>query len=265
MKQRSNLLIALLTAGLVMSIAGESIPVRAADSANPRSATASPAAATVAGPVKYGMSLEEGRHFWSYQPVKDSATPKVKNTAWLRTPVDNFVLARLEQAGVTPAPAADKRTLLRRVTFDLTGLPPTPAEMAEFLADTSPQAFATVVDRLLASPRYGECWGRHWLDVVRYADTCGNASDFPVPQAHKYRDWVIAAFNRDMPYDQFLREQIAGDLLPGGTDAQRGERIIATGYLAIARRFGGSRMGEFDLTLEDTIDNFGKAMLGSTI
>jgi hypothetical protein len=255
MKQRSNLLIALLTAGLIPGIAGDSMRVRAADAGSPRA---------VVRPT-YGMSLEEGRQFWSYKAVKDSPIPKVKNSAWIHTPVDNFILARLEQAGITPAPAADKRTLLRRVTFDLTGLPPTPAEMAEFLADTSPQAFAKVVDRLLASPRYGECWGRHWLDVVRYADTCGNASDFPVPQAHKYRDWVIAAFNRDMPYDRFLREQIAGDLLPGGSDADRAERITATGYLAIARRFGGDRMGEFDLTLEDTIDNLGKAMLGSTI
>src|SRR5205814_7398412 len=113
---------------------------------------------------------------------------------------------------------------LRRATFDLTGLPPTPAEMDAFLADTSPQGFERVVDRLLASPRYGERWGRHWLDVVRYADTCGNASDYPVPQAYKYRDWVIAAFNADRPYDQFLAEQVAGDLLGGATDAERRER-----------------------------------------
>lgn len=264
MKQRSSFLIALLTAQLVVGIAWESIRLRAAEAADPRAPASSPVAGTT-GHAKYGVSLEEGRQFWSYQAVKDSPAPTVKNAAWVRTPVDNFILARLEQAGVTPAPPADKRTLLRRVTFDLTGLPPTPVEMADFLADTSPQAFATVVDRLLASPRYGECWGRHWLDVVRYADTCGNASDYPVPQAHKYRDWVISAFNRDMPYDRFLREQIAGDLLGEGTDTRHSERIIATGYLAIARRFGGDRMGEFDLTLDDTIDNLGKAMLGSTI
>ena len=193
---------------------------------------------------KFGMSLEQGRQFWSYQPVKDPAVPKVRNTAWPRTAVDHFLLARMEEAGVSPVSAADARTLLRRVTFDLTGLPPTPAEMDDFLSDTSPPAFEKVVDRLLDSPRYGERWGRHWLDVVRYADTCGNASDYPVPQAHRYRDWVIRAFNRNMPYDQFLREQIAGDLLPGGTEAERFERITATGYLAIARRFGGSRLGE---------------------
>ncbi len=221
--------------------------------------------ASAKAPAKYGVSLEEGRKFWSLQPVNDPPAPKVKYASWPRTPVDQFILARLEQAGIVPVPQADTRTLLRRVTFDLTGLPPTPAEMDAFLADSSPKAFEAVVDRLLASPRYGERWGRHWLDVVRYADTCGNASDYPVPQAYKYRDWVILAVNRDVPYDQFLREQIAGDLLPGGTDAERRERVIATGYLAIARRFGGDRLGEHHLTIEDTIDNLGRAVLGSTI
>lgn len=215
--------------------------------------------------AKYGMSLEDGRKFWSFRPVTDPAVPKVNNTSWPRTAIDPFILARMEAAGVVPAPPADQRTLLRRASFDLTGLPPTPAEMDAFLADPSPQAFETVVDRLLASPRYGERWGRHWLDVVRYADTCGNASDYPVPQAHKYRDWVIRAFNRDLRYDRFLREQLAGDLIAGGTDAERRERVIATGYLAIARRFGGDRKGEHHLTIEDTIDNLGRAVLGSSV
>jgi len=215
--------------------------------------------------AKSGMSLEEGRKFWPFQPIKDSPVPKVKDTSWPSTALDNFILARLETTGVTPAAVADSRTLLRRVTFDLTGLPPTPAEMAAFLADLSPQAFAKVVDRLLESPRYGERWGRHWLDVVRYADTCGNASDYPVPQAHLYRDWVIGAFNRDLLYNQFLRDQIAGDLIAGGSDAERNDRVMATGYLAIARRFGGDRVGEHHLTLEDTIDNLGRAILGSSI
>jgi hypothetical protein len=220
---------------------------------------------TAPSPTKYGMTLEEGRDFWSFRPVKDPPVPAVKDASWPRTPVDAFILAHLEAAGVVPASLADRQTLLRRVTFDLTGLPPTPAEMDAFLADSSSEAFARVVDRLLASPRYGERWGRHWLDVVRYADTCGNASDHPVPQAHKYRDWVIRAFNRDLPYDQFLREQVAGDLMPAGSDAERRERITATGYLAIARRFGGDRSGEHHLTLDDTIDNLGRAVLGSTL
>ncbi len=215
--------------------------------------------------AKYGMSLDEGRRFWSFRPVQKPPVPLVKDSSWQSTPVDAFILARLEAAGVAPVPQADRRTLLRRVTFDLTGLPPTPAEMDAFLADTSPEALARVVDRLLASPRYGERWGRHWLDVVRYADTCGNASDHPVPQAHQYRDWVIRAFQRDMPYDQFVREQIAGDLMPAASESQRRERIIATGYLAIARRFGGDRTGEHHLTLDDTIDNLGRAFLGSSI
>lgn len=216
-------------------------------------------------PGPTGMSLEEGRRFWSFMPVQDSRVPKVKDAIWPRTPVDAFILARLEAAGISPAAPADKRTLLRRATFDLTGLPPTPAEMDAFLDDESQDAFEKVVDRLLASPRCGERWGRHWLDVVRYADTSGNASDYPVPQAYQYRDWVIRALNRDMPYDQFLREQVAGDLLPAGTDAERNEHIIATGYLAVSRRFGGDREGEHHLTLDDTVDNLGRAVLGSSI
>lgn len=212
-----------------------------------------------------GLSLEEGLQFWSFQPVREQPVPPVADSSWPLTPVDNFILSRLEQSGLAPAPQADKQTLLRRVTFDLTGLPPTPEERSAFLTDNSPQAFERVVDRLLASTRYGERWGRHWLDVVRYADTCGNASDYPVPQAHKYRDWVIRAFNQDLPYDQFLREQIAGDLLPSDSADERYEQITATGYLAIARRFGGDRMGEHHLTLEDTIDNLGRAILGCSI
>jgi len=214
---------------------------------------------------KYGMSIDEGRKFWSYQPIREPAAPTVKATAWPRNAIDQFVLSKLEAAGVEPAADSDKRTLLRRVTFDLTGLPPTPAELDAFLADTSPEAFAKVVDRLLDSPRYGERWGRHWLDVVRYADTSGNASDYPVPQAYRYRDWVVRAFNRDLPYDQFLREQIAGDLLPSSSPEEKNERTIATGYLAIARRFGGSRVGEHHLTIEDTIDNLGRALLGVSL
>jgi cytochrome c553 len=214
---------------------------------------------------QYGISLENGRKFWSYRPVTDPPIPVVKDQSWPRTGIDHFILHRMESTGVAPVPLADPRILLRRVTFDLTGLPPTPAEMDAFLADSSPQAFERVVDRLLSSARYGERWGRHWLDVVRYADTCGNASDYPVPQAHKYRDWVIRAFNRDLPYDQFLREQIAGDLLPSNNEPERNERIVATGYLAIARRFGGDRNGEHHLTIEDTIDNLGRGILGSSI
>lgn len=224
-----------------------------------------PPKGTLNPPPKYGMTLEEGRSFWSFKPVTTPTTPVIKNTAWVRNSIDAFILAKLETTGITPTIDADKRTLLRRVTYDLTGLPPTPSEMEAFLNDTSSDAWPKVIDRLLESSRYGERWGRHWLDVVRYADTCGNASDYPVPQAYRYRDWVIRAIQRDLPYDQFLREQFAGDLMPSSSEQERQERIIATGYLAISRRFGGGRAGEHHLTIEDTIDNLGKAVLGTTL
>ena len=152
--------------------------------------------------------------------------------------------------------------LIRRATFDLTGLPPTPEEVEAFLADGSSRAFAKVIDRLLASPRYGERWGRHWLDVARYADTAGDSADYPVPQAHRYRDYVIDAFNHDKPLDQFIREQLAGDLLPADNEAQRHERLIATGFIASARRFGVNQ--EMHLTIEDSIDVTNRAFLGLT-
>jgi hypothetical protein len=213
---------------------------------------------------KYAIDLEKGRKFWSFQPVHQPPIPAVHNSRWAKTPVDKFILAGLEQKGLSPAPDASKRTLIRRVAFDLTGLPPEPDQVEAFLKDQSPSAFEKVVDRLLASPRYGERWGRHWLDVVRYADTSGCNSDFPVPSAYRYRNYVIDSFNSDKPYPQFIREQIAGDLLPSDTEDQRYLQTIATGYLAISRRFG-SRADEFHLTLEDTIDNMGKAFLGLSV
>ena len=222
--------------------------------------TAKPAGKNVAG----AMSIEEARKFWSFQPVSNPPVPAVQDAAWARGDIDRFLLAKMEERGVLPAGDADKRVLLRRATYDLTGMPPTPEEMRAFLADASADAFAKVVERLLASPRYGEQWGRHWLDVVRYADTSGCNSDFPVPSAYRYRNYVIAAFNADKPYDQFLREQIAGDLLPSAGDEDRFQKIIATGYLATARRFG-SGAHDFNLTLEDLIDNLGKTVLGLSL
>jgi hypothetical protein len=217
-----------------------------------------------ATPAASGVPLEEGKKFWSYQPVNDPPIPAVHNPAWPAGAVDYFVLAKLEEKGLQPAPPVDKRALIRRATFDLTGLPPTPEEVEAFIADGASDAFAKVVDRLLASPAYGERWGRHWLDVVRYADTSGCNSDFPIPAAGKYRDWVVKSFNEDKPYDRFLREQLAGDLLPAKDAADEREHLIATGYLAIARRFG-SRNNENHLTVEDTIDNVGKVMLGLSV
>ena len=201
---------------------------------------------------------------WSFQPLADPAPPPVRLRRWPRNDVDRFILAKIERAGLTPAFPADKRTLLRRASFDLTGLPPTPEETERFLRDTSPGAFERLVERLLASPRHGERWGRHWLDVVRYADTAGDNSDFPIPQARLYRDYVIAAFNRDKPYDQFLREQIAGDLLSPATPEQRSEQTIATGFIALSRRFGNVG-GEQHLIIEDTLETMSRAMLGLSL
>ncbi len=157
-----------------------------------------------------------GRDHWSFLPVKRQAVPAVQDASWCRTPVDDFILARLEENAMRPNPPADKYTLIRRATFDLTGLPPTEAEVQRFLVDDSPDAWAKVVDRLLDSPRYGERWGRYWLDVARYADTKGDTpqrEDPRYPFAWTYRDYVIDAFNGDKPYNQFILEQLAADRL----------------------------------------------------
>ncbi len=215
-------------------------------------------------PEKPSSAVVQAKDLWSLQPVADPAPPAVKTAGWVRNPIDGFMLAKMEAKGVKPVADADPRSLLRRVTYDLTGLPPTPEETQAFLADPSPEALAKTVERLLASPAYGEQWGRHWLDVVRYADTSGCNSDFPVPSAYRYRNWVIGSFNSDLPYDEFLRQQIAGDLLPAASDEERQQKTVATGYLAIARRFG-SRGNEFHLTIEDLIDNLGKATLGLSL
>ena len=158
-----------------------------------------------------------GWDHWAFQVPKRPAVPAVQDSAWTRNPIDNFILAKLEQEHVQPSPEADRATLLRRVSLDLAGLPPTAEEIKAFLADSSPDAYEKVVDRLLASPHYGERWGRQWLDLARYADSDGYSIDAPRP-IWKYRDWVINALNRDMPFDQFTIEQIAGDLLPHPTD-----------------------------------------------
>jgi hypothetical protein len=191
---------------------------------------------------------------WAFEPVRPQSPP-----AGAAHPIDAFLRAK-------PAEPANRRALIRRVTFDLIGLPPTPEEIDHFLADTSPDAYERLIDRLLASPHYGEKWGRHWLDVVRYADTAGETADFPVPDAWRYRNYVIAAFNRDLPYDQFLREQLAGDILAARDPTERyAERVAATGYLALARRFGYDVRKDHFLTLEDTIDTVGKSVLGLTL
>ena len=212
------------------------------------------------------IDIAAAREFWSLKPITNPSVPQVKNAKWPFSDIDRFVLAEQEAKNLRPSPDADKSVLIRRATYDLIGLPPTLDEVTDFLADESREAFAKVVDRLLASPRYGERWGRHWLDVVRYADTAGDNSDYPIPQNHRYRDWVIDAFNRDLPYDEFVRDQLAGDLLGSATEEERQAKIIATGYIANSRRFG-SRVDDYPqhLTIEDTIDNLGRCFLGMTL
>lgn len=218
-------------------------------------------------PGRTRMDLEAARSFWAFRPVKDPAPPRVRYEQWPLGPIDRFILARLEARGLRPAEPATRRELIRRATFDLTGLPPSPEEIDAFLKDQSPEAFSRVVDRLLASSAYGERWGRHWLDVVRYADTAGDNSDYPIPQMYRYRNWVIDAFNHDVPYDEFIRAQLAGDLLPAADNAERIANLIATGYLANSKRFGSYEDARYPwyLTYEDTIDNLGRTFLGLTI
>jgi Protein of unknown function (DUF1553)/Protein of unknown function (DUF1549)/Planctomycete cytochrome C/Concanavalin A-like lectin/glucanases superfamily len=218
-----------------------------------------------------GPFTDEQRRFWAFQPVKAVVAPEVQDKAWARSAIDCFILAALEQKGFGPAEPADKRTLIRRATFDLIGLPPSPEEVDAFLADGSLHAFARVIDRLLASPQYGERWGRHWLDVVRYADArdliqLPAESDFR--EAWRYRDWVVTAFNRDLPYPEFLRGQIAGDLLPptrpGGINA---DGLVATGMLAIADFVPGDVDKDQMIAdyVNDQIDVVGRAFLGLSL
>ena len=209
--------------------------------------------------------------FWSFRPVNAVPVPAARNTAWIQSPIDRFLLAALETKGLAPAEAADRRSLIRRATFDLIGLPPTPAEIDAFLADRSPQAFARVVDRLLASPRYGERWGRHWLDVVRYADArdlIQLPADSDFREAWRYRDWAVAAFNRDLPYTEFVRNQVAGDLLPpprpGGINK---DGLVATGLLAIADFVPGDVDKDQMIAdyVNDQVDVVSKAFLGVSV
>ena len=202
---------------------------------------------------------------WSLKPLTEPIIPAVQNSQWPKSPIDQFVLAKLEANHLAPAAQAEKFALLRRVCFDLTGLPPTMAQQARFILDESPDAFAKVVDELLDSPQYGERWARHWLDVARYADTAGESADYPIPQAWRYRNWVIDAMNADLPYDEFLRQQIAGDLLPAVSASDKMMKSVATGFLALSRRFSVEPDGEMHLTIEDTMDTLSKATMGISL
>lgn len=212
-------------------------------------------------PTEKTAAAGDGKRHWAFQPVQSPPLPAVRQSDWVRTPVDAFILAKLEQAGMTPSPPADKRTWLRRVTFDLIGLPPTPEVMTAFELDESPQAREVVVERLLASPRYGERWGRHWLDVARYSDTKGyvRLKENPVyPCAWTYRDYVIRAFNEDLPYDRFLLEQLAADQLVTPEDQRP---LAAMGFLTLGERFINS---QHDI-IDDRIDVVTRGLMGITV
>ncbi len=215
-------------------------------------------------PRRPGMKItDRDRAHWAFQPVKRPSLPPVKETAWVANPIDAFVLAKLEAKGLHPNPPAEKHELIRRLYYDLTGLPPTPAEVDAFVADASPGAYEAVVDRLLASPHYGEHWARHWMDLVRYAESNSYERDDTKPHVWRFRDYLIRSFNHDKPYDRLIREQLAGDELP---DADR-ESLIATGYYRLgvwdddasdkeAARYEG---------LDDMVATTGQVFLGLTV
>ncbi|MCO6454560.1 MAG: DUF1553 domain-containing protein [Pirellulaceae bacterium] len=227
-----------------------------------------PEAADNAPPkVQQTIDLEAGRRFWAFRPVVRHERPVVRDSDWPASDIDAFVLARLEAAGLAPAPDADRRTLIRRLYFDVVGLPPTPEEVRAFVEDESEGAIERVVDRLLGSREFGVHWGRHWLDVARYADSNGGDFNATFHDAWKYRDYVIRSVNEDKPFDQFVREQIAGDLLPAESDVQREEQLVATGFLMI----GAKMLSERDkqkLTMDvvdEQVNTVGQAFLGLTL
>jgi hypothetical protein len=203
---------------------------------------------------------EKSKKHWAFQPVKEPAAPVVKNGRWVQTPVDAFVLAKLETKKMRPSPIADKRTLIRRATFDLIGMPPTPEDVEAFEKDDSAEAFERVIDRLLASPHYGERWARHWLDVARYSDTKGYVfqEERRYPYAYTYRDYVVRAFNNDLPYDRFIIEQLAADCLDLGEDKRP---LAAMGFLTLGRRF----LNQEPDIIDDRIDVIMRGMQGMTV
>jgi hypothetical protein len=227
-------------------------------------------AGTTSSEPAYVITPEQ-RAFWSFQPIRKAPVPAVSHETWPKTDIDRFVLARLEQEGLKPVRAADKRTLIRRATLDLIGLPATPDEIEAFEKDDAPDAFAKVVDRLLASPRYGEAWGRMWLDVARYGEDDYRSLDpkgrglNPYPNAYLYRDWVIKAFNDDVPYDQFVRAQLAGDLL--GDEATRARTLPALGFLGLGPWYYDNGAVEVTRADErhDRVDVVSRGFLGLTV
>ncbi|MGB7345443.1 MAG: PSD1 and planctomycete cytochrome C domain-containing protein [Pirellulaceae bacterium] len=216
-----------------------------------------------------GIDWQKGKAHWAFQPITNPTLPAVKDTDWSRDDLDRFILAKIEAASIKPVADANRFALIRRVTLDITGLPPTVDEVGPFVRDllSDDQALAKVVDRLLDSPAYGERWGRHWLDVARYADSVGKTRNIPFPHAWRYRNYVIDAFNADKPYDQFVAEQIAGDLLKSNSSKDREEKIVATGLLALGSMDLNERDSEqFQLDrIDDQMDTVGRAMMGLTL
>lgn len=218
-------------------------------------------------PEESYIDIEAGKEWWSFQPVVKPEVPEVEDGRWPWSPIDHFILERLEEEGLDPVDDAEKGAWLRRVTFDLTGLPPTPEELSAFLADKAKGSYERVVDRLLMSPRYAERWGRHWLDIARYAESSGRESNVAYPHAWRYRDWVIDAFEEDLPYDEFLAFQLAGDLMETRNVTESAERQIATGYLAIGPKSHNQRNPlQFTADLVDEqVDAITQGMLGLTV
>lgn len=228
---------------------------------------ARPSATEREKPLK-GKTVETDH--WSFKPRNIVSPPNVDDARWAENEIDRFLQNERRKRQLTAVREADRRTLIRRITFDLTGLPPTPTEIKEFVADprSDDDAWRSLVGRLLASPHYGERWGRHWLDVARYADTQGDVGDIPIPDAWRYRNWVIDSLNADMPFDAFLQAQIAGDVLAqkaAATSEEVRNLVVATGFISLSQRFGNSKKDQLHLTIENTIDTLGRGVLGLTL
>ena len=218
-------------------------------------------------PARSTIDIAKGRQFWAFKKPQKHAAPLPSNGTWALGDIDRFILKSLEEKKLKPAEDADRATLIRRVTYDLTGLPPEPEEIDSFINDKSPRAFETVVDRLLASKRFGERWGRHWLDIARYGESTGRTRNFPFTFAWRYRDYVIDSFNNDKPYDVFLREQVAGDILAKKYPQNKRDRLVATGFLAMGSKDLNERNREQYLmdNIDDQIDTTTRSVLALTV
>ncbi|MAV36798.1 MAG: hypothetical protein CMJ59_15225 [Planctomycetaceae bacterium] len=218
-------------------------------------------------PIRRTIDIDQGRTFWAFHPALAAPLPPVENPAWPLDAIDHFILAGIEAAGLAPVGDADRRTLVRRLYFDLVGLPPTQQQVDDFVHDKSSRAVETLVDELLESPHFGERWGRHWLDVARYAESTGMERNFTFPHAWRYRDYVIDAFNRDLPYNRFITEQVAGDLLPAKTAADRNRLTVATGFLAMGPKSlnePNPKVFQMDV-VDDQVDISTRAVLALTV